>query len=320
MPPPPLKAIANPSVAVLLAAFNGSLWLKEQIDSILLQQDIDITLYISVDKSSDGTEALVDRMSSDDKRIQALPHGEYFGGAGANFFRLLKSIDLAQYDFVALSDQDDIWSLNKVTNAVAALKANHAEGYSSNITALWPNGKNLLINKAQKQVKWDFLFEAAGPGCTYVLTKKFAIELQKFIATNWDAVNRISLHDWLIYAYARANGYRWFIDPYSSLLYRQHANNQVGANVGLSAFLVRAKKVLNGWGLNQSLLIANAVGLGTSPFVSSWSKGNRLGYLSLTSHFWQCRRRLKDKFLFLMACISLALVPPQKKDNKVLKS
>ena len=310
----------QPRVAVLLAAFNGTQWLKEQIDSILLQEDVAVSLYINVDQSSDGTEDFIDQLSKEEPRIHTLPYGQHYGGAAANFYHLIKNIDFNQYDCVALSDQDDIWLTKKLFTAIANLNKSNADAYSSNITAFWPNGKKLLINKAQHQVRWDFLFEAAGPGCTYVLTKKFAIDLQKFIATNWDAVNLISLHDWLIYAYARANGYRWFIDPYSSLLYRQHANNQVGANVGLSAFLVRAKKVLNGWGLNQSLLIANAVGLGTSPFVSSWSKGNRLGYLSLTSHFWQCRRRLKDKFLFLIACISLALAPPQKKANKVLKS
>ncbi|MBU3641085.1 glycosyltransferase [Polynucleobacter sp. Fuers-14] len=303
----------QPRVAVLLAAFNGKQWLKEQIDSILLQEDVVVSLYINVDQSSDGTEDFIDQLSKEEPRIHKLPFGQHYGGAAPNFYHLIKNIDFSQYDFVALSDQDDIWLTKKLVTAIANLNKSNADAYSSNITAFWPNGKKLLINKAQEQVQWDFLFEAAGPGCTYVLTKKFAINLQKFILMHWDAVNRISLHDWLIYAYARANGYRWFIDPYSSLLYRQHANNQVGANVGLSAFLVRAKKVLNGWGLNQSLLIANAVGLENSPFVSIWDKGNRLGYLFLSKHFWQCRRRLKDKFLFFMACISLALLPPQKR-------
>ncbi|MBU3560610.1 glycosyltransferase [Polynucleobacter hallstattensis] len=309
----------QPRVAVLLAAFNGKQWLKEQIDSILSQEGVMVSLYINVDQSSDGTEDFIDQLSKSESRIHTFTYGQHYGGAAANFYHLIKNINFNQYDHVALSDQDDIWLTKKLFTAIVSLNKCNADAYSSNITAFWPNGKKLFINKAQEQVKWDFLFEAAGPGCTYVLTKKFAINLQNFILINWGAVNRISLHDWLIYAYARANGYHWFIDPYSSLLYRQHANNQVGANVGLSAFLGRVKKVLNGWGLNQSLLIANAVGLGTSPFVSSWSKGNRLGYLSLTSHFWQCRRRLKDKFLFLMACISFVMLPPNNKQKEHLK-
>jgi rhamnosyltransferase len=303
-------------VAVLLAAFNGIQWLKEQIDSILSQEGVAVDLYINVDQSSDGTEDFIDQLSKSEPRIHILPHGQHYGGAAPNFYHLIKNIDFSQYDFVALADQDDIWLQKKLFTAIANIQKFNADAYSSNITAFWQNGKKLLINKAQKQVEWDFLFEAAGPGCTYVFTQNFLLDLQRFILINWTTINHIYFHDWLIYAYARANNYCWFIDSYSSLLYRQHTNNQVGANVGLSPFLIRAKKVLNGWGLNQSLLIANAVGLGNSPFVLNWSKGSRLGYISLCSHFWQCRRRLKDKFLFFLGCIGLALLRPQKEGNK----
>ena len=47
--------INNPSVAVLLAAHNGIKWIKEQVDTIFQQKDVDVDIYISVDVSSDGT-------------------------------------------------------------------------------------------------------------------------------------------------------------------------------------------------------------------------------------------------------------------------
>lgn len=310
----------QPRVVILLAAFNGRQWLKEQIQSILSQEEVSASLYISVDQSCDGTEDFVDQLSKQDPRIHVLSHGKSYGGAAPNFYQLFKEVDFRQYDFIALSDQDDIWLPKKITTAIQCLQKSNADAYSSNITAFWPDGKKLLINKAQKQVQWDFLFEAAGPGCTYVFTQNFALDVQKFILTNWHNIYPISLHDWLIYAYARANGYHWFIEPYSSMLYRQHATNQVGANVGTYAFLVRAKKVLNGWGLEQSLQIANAIGIGHSSFVSTWSKGHRLGYISLGCQFWKCRRRVRDKFLFLMACICLAILPPKKIPNKAAHS
>lgn len=310
----------EPRVAVLLAAFNGRQWLNEQIQSILTQEEVVVSLYISVDQSRDGTEDFVDQLSKHDPRIHVLPHGQRYGGAAPNFYQLFKAVNFRQYDFIALSDQDDTWLPKKIITAIKNLQESKMDAYSSNITAFWPDGKKLLIDKAQKQVQWDFLFEAAGPGCTYVFTKNFALDVQKFIIANWDSISKIGLHDWLIYAYARSNGYRWFIDPYSSMLYRQHATNQVGANVGTSAFLVRAKKVLNGWGLDQSLQIANAIGLGQNSFVSTWSKGSRLGYLLLGCQFWKCRRRMRDKFLFLMACICLTILPPQKISDKAAHS
>ena len=185
------------------------------------------------------------------------------------------------------------------------------DGYSSNVTAFWSNGKTFFLNKAQPQTKWDFLFEAAGPGCTYVLSKPLALHLQKCINEQWEEVQKINLHDWFIYAFARANNYRWEIDPFSSLLYRQHTNNQVGANVGSHALFIRFKKITNGWWLGQALQIATLLGVQNQSFMKSWSGRTRFGYLSLSFHIWGCRRRLRDKFLFLFLNLYLAIFKPR---------
>ena len=116
------------------------------------------------------------------------------------------------------------------------------------------------------------------------------------------------MHDWFTFAFARARGYRWVIDSYPGMLYRQHAQNQVGANSGFRAFVYRAGRVLDGWGLGQSALIADALGLLKEEPVKCWLSGTRIGYLRLSLNFWQCRRRLRDKFLFLGACLMLAAI------------
>ena len=46
-----------PKVAVLLAAYNGMQWIEEQLTSILGQSAVDVTVYISIDPSTDGTES-----------------------------------------------------------------------------------------------------------------------------------------------------------------------------------------------------------------------------------------------------------------------
>jgi rhamnosyltransferase len=47
----------HPRVAVLLAAYNGMAWIEQQVASILAQTGVVVTIYISIDPSSDGTEA-----------------------------------------------------------------------------------------------------------------------------------------------------------------------------------------------------------------------------------------------------------------------
>ena len=118
----------------------------------------------------------------------------------------------------------------------------------------------------------------------------------------------VGLHDWFVYAYARAHGYKWVIDDYASMRYRQHGENQVGVNAGFGAFAWRVRRVLNGWGLSQARLIAGLVGKGDDSFVRRWRGGGRLGLLALALQSAQCRRRPRDRVWFAVSCIALALI------------
>jgi rhamnosyltransferase len=293
--------------AVLLAVFNGVAYLQKQIDSIISQEGVDIEIFVSVDLSTDGSELWVDQLALADPRVHVLPHGQKFGGAAPNFFRLFKDVCFDKFDYVCLSDQDDMWLPNKLARAHQVMVDRSASAYSSNALAFWEGGKAAFINKSQPQTKWDYLFEAAGPGCTYVLSNVLAKEIQGLVIREQSSINLIGLHDWFIYAYARASRYRWVIDDQALIRYRQHSNNQVGMNSGLKAFMHRARKVSSGWALGQSALIARIIGIENVPFVKRWISGKPSGLLYLACSFWFCRRRVRDKFLFLLTCLFLAM-------------
>ena len=299
----------QPKVVVLLAVFNGVQYLQKQLDSILGQEGVDVEIYISVDTSTDGSEVWVDRQALSDSRIHVLPHGHKFGGAAPNFFRLIRDVSFNDFDYVCFADQDDIWLPQKLVRAVQILDQNESlvKAYSSNAIAFWADGKTAFINKSQPQTKWDYLFEAAGPGCTYVLSNVLAKEIQGLVIRYKSNINLIGLHDWFIYAYARSKGYPWIIDNQAFIRYRQHSNNQVGMNSGFKAFMHRARKVSSGWALGQSALIARIIGMENLPFVKRWISGRPWGLLCLACSFWSCRRRVRDKFFFLFTCLFLAM-------------
>ncbi len=311
---------AVPHFAVLMTVFNGRRWIAEQMDSILGQQDVQVTIYVSVDASSDGSEGWVDQRAQQDRRIRVLPHGQRFGGAAPNFFRLFREVDFRSFDYISLADQDDIWLPEKLYRAYEKLHETGADAYSSNVTAFWKDGKRVNIQKSQEQVKWDFLFEAAGPGCTYVITSRLAHAMQVLLKAKMSSSLNIGLHDWFIYAYARANGYAWLIDDYASMLYRQHEHNQVGMNAGIKAFLHRCQKGLGGWALAQAVLTAHLVGLDDDPFVRQWSGGSRLGLLRLALSARQCRRRLRDQFFFMALCLELAMMGVKIQSDGVVRA
>jgi rhamnosyltransferase len=289
----------KPKVTVLLATFNGEMHLDEQLKSIENQLVPNISILVSDDCSSDATLQIINAACVENQNIRLLPN-QPLGSASANFFRLIRDVDLSCVDYIALSDQDDIWQPAKLSRAVQVIAENDVDAYSSNVTAFWPNGTQRLINKAQSQQLWDYMFESAGPGCTFVLNRNMALDLQGFLNTNQDKCQGIALHDWFIYAFARSRGFKWLIDPESHMLYRQHAGNVVGANVGLRAKLSRWKKLRESWLMNQALLIANLLGYVDALPMVKLQRYNFSDRLVLIVNIKKLRRRMRDRVALVL--------------------
>lgn len=302
----------EPKCLVLLAAYNGMQWISEQVDSILKQSGVSVTLLISVDRSTDGTEEWVSQLATVNPNVGHLQHGETFGGAARNFFRLINEAPLDSFDYFAFADQDDIWSPEKLSRAFECITAEGAHGYSGNVTAFWPDGREALIEKSQPQVAYDHLFESAGPGCTFVFTRELFESFQLHISSHFAEVQRVSLHDWYAYAFSRANDYKWVIDTSSYMRYRQHDSNQFGANTGFTALTSRLAKVRNGWWLDQAATISKLVGLENDAFVRRWVDLQRGGLLILSLKGFKCRRRPRDKIVFSLLCLMVAFLGRKK--------
>lgn len=288
-------------VAVLLAAYNGRQWIDEQLQSILSQEGANLDIYISVDLSSDETYSYLTRKYNLYNNIFILPYGERFGSAGKNFFRLVREVNFDNYSCVAFSDQDDIWCRQKLKRALSIIDQGY-DAYSGNVTAFWENGKKCIINKAQKQVQFDYLFEAAGPGCTYVFTKKLAQAFQHFLKESAEA-NSVALHDWLLYAFARSNSYKWYIDNESHMLYRQHNLNEVGANNSIKAWKKRISLVRKGWYKNEVYKLVQLFNKQCDPLISNAFSPNYFNKLFLAASTGKLRRRSRDRItlsLFLI--------------------
>lgn len=283
----------KPTVAVLLAAFNGMQWIEEQVSSILEQDGVHVVLFISVDKSTDGTYEWCKKLESERSNVHVLAYGERFGGAAKNFFRLIKDVNINEYDYVALSDQDDIWLSNKLSHAVNLIKNDSLDAVSSDVVSFWSDGREMLVKKSHPQKKFDYLFEAAGPGCSYVFKETALSDFKNFYKYHYIQINEISLHDWIIYAYFRSRGLRWHIDNTPLMRYRQHSSNQVGSNTGISSYIKRLKMVNSGWYRNEVKKIHNLVNL----------KEKYNLYLSRTfliKNFYELRRRHRDAWILLL--------------------
>lgn len=285
-----------PAVAVLLAAYNGMRWIEEQISSILRQRGVSVVIYISVDVSTDDTLAWCQNLSRREPRVVVLPDtGERYGGAAKNFFRLVRDVDFSTFDYVAYADQDDIYLEDKYHAAHEVITARGCAGYSSNVTAYWPDGRKVLLVKSQPQREYDFLFEAGGPGCSYVLRVSDALEFKNFLVENWKPANEVGLHDWLTYAWFRSARKTWYIDKQSYVLYRQHGGNQIGANNGLLGIKSRLSLLTSGWYRGEVKKISNLVGHNVPGLPASLLDSGTLPRGYVLANFNEFRRSTRDR-------------------------
>jgi rhamnosyltransferase len=243
-------------VLVLLAAYNGAAWIGEQVESILQQERVDLRLVVRDDESSDSTVEAVNQLVATDTRIELLRAGKSSGSASQNFFALIRHCDAKGFDFVAFSDQDDIWHRDKLYQAVESLTASRSAGYSSAVTASWPDGKARLLRQSDSVTDSDYLFEGAGQGCTFVLTESFYAILRAFVITHEGLTCGAHFHDWTIYALARTWAFKWTFNPHSTMSYRQHAQNDTGARTGFHGIVVRLSRIRQGWYREQLVRIA----------------------------------------------------------------
>ena len=269
-------------------------FIDKQVYSILNQKQVNLDLFVSIDFSTDGSyEWFVDISKKYKKNIKILPYGDTYGSAGKNFFRIINEVNFDSYDYIALSDQDDIWHTDKLQRAYNVIKTNNVEGYSSNVTVLRSNKTKKYLNKFSTQKQFDYFFESAGPGCTYVFKRDSIMKFKSFIKEKSNKINEIVFHDWLIYAFFRANKMSWFIDSKAMMDYRYHSSNVIGPNTDLKAFFKRLKMVLNGFYFGQFTLIS-----------SLFSDKKYLGFctkkLFLIKNFWQLRRSPLDAFILLL--------------------
>ncbi len=294
-----------PTVAVLLAAYNGIEWIEEQVNSILEQSDVGVSLFISVDLSSDGTYKWCKHLEDANPNVIVLEYGERFGGAAKNFFRLIKDVNFSAFDYVSFADQDDIWCLDKLSHGINKMEIANAEAYSASVIAFWDDGREKLIDKSQPQRELDYLFEAAGPGCTYIFTNKAASLIKSYL-NDFPELNDFWLHDWLSYATLRHNHYKWVIDSEPKMKYRQHNANQVGANTSLKGLIYRIKYILSGQVFKSIALLVNTLG------ISSVKLSSRLDVLKLAFKARQLRRRSVDQALAFIALILYGIKGPEK--------
>ena len=98
-------------ISIALAAYNGELYLQQQLDSFVKQTRLPDELIITDDCSTDQTIAIIKKFSERAPFPVFLCQNDKTLGYAGNFNRALS---LTSGDIVFLSDQDDVWFPEKI--------------------------------------------------------------------------------------------------------------------------------------------------------------------------------------------------------------
>lgn len=295
-------------IAVILATFNGATWLGEQLHSVAAQAGVDWHLFIRDDGSKDDTTEVVGAFVRGCPRAVCLEPVEGATGTPAgNFLVALRHIGVADFDYVSFSDQDDVWSPGKLARAVECLERTGAAAYSSDLIAFDNDaGRAWYLRKFGRQRRFDYLFQGASAGCTYVLTRAAAqLVLEQTSALTPDDFRQRS-HDWLIYAICRSHGLRWHMDRAALVFYRQHQRNAFGALPAAAGLKARWRLARSGWYRSHVLWLGK--------FLTATSEESRVlaavASLRLKDRLWLVlnargfRRDPRDRWLLMLVILT----------------
>jgi len=233
-----------PKIAILLAGYDGQKYIQEQVFSLINQKEVLVEIFIRVDGGSKIFIELVARLENQFENIHYIK-GDTISSSSKNFYNLILGMRRYDFDYYALCDQDDIWLDNKLINAISYFNDNSVQGYSSAFTTFNSTGKKRTYQLGV-QTKFDYFFQSAGPGCTFVLNNAGFDFLQSFLLKNPSMLS-VTAHDWLIYFIFRFNNMKWIIGTESCIYYRQHSANVAGVNKGIKAKFNRVKILFHGW-------------------------------------------------------------------------
>lgn len=245
--------IMEERIAILLATYNSSKYLRIQLDSLLSQSDSNWQVYIRDDGSSDSTLDIINEYVANETKITFLEDEYSNMGAMASFMHLLSVVDARYYMFC---DHDDVWLENKVElsrKAIEELDQQHPSTPVVVHTDLYIVDDDLTIKHDSfwkySKINPDILTDKAFMQVFNCVTGCTMIFNQAAKQVSFPFPNNAPMHDWWVALQVVQNGIIKHINT-PTILYRQHANNEVGArNINGKYFLnklFQIKKTLNG--------------------------------------------------------------------------
>ena len=190
------------SVSIVLCTYNGAKYLSEQLDSILAQTYPLHEIIIQDDNSTDETVDIIHEYARKYSFIKFFKNNSEHGVNG-NF---LSAMQRATGDYIAISDQDDIWETDKIENQMNSIGKNLlCSGFSRPFST---DGSFAYFDHRKRNVNVVRMCFLGLPGHTLL----FRRELVNMLPTLEHSIYKYSMYDAALSITAAAHKSIVFID------------------------------------------------------------------------------------------------------------
>lgn len=201
------------TVSVAMAVYNGEKYVRQQVESIMMQLGDNDEMIVSYNRSQDSTLSILEQLSKKDQRIKI--YNCENKGVINNFENAIKQ---CKKDIVFLSDQDDVWVKNKVEIVLKEFEKKEIGGVVHGCFLVNEN-----LEKLKKQVKYrkdhvikwkDIIIKNSVQGCCLAFRKEMTDFFLPF-------PKKIPMHDSWIGMNIAINSKLMYINR-PLIFYRQH--------------------------------------------------------------------------------------------------
>lgn len=214
-------------ILVLMSTYNGEKYICQQLESIISQKNVDLTVLVRDDGSTDKTVEKLKEYKERSSFDFIIEEGENIG-CKESFFWLIKEAakSYIDYDYYAFADQDDVWMSDKMETGVRSLEkeTNPVKIYYCDPLivdeGLHPLNKKVI--KSKNTLEESFILQPC-IGCAMI----FSPAVLQF-AAKADS-SKINIHDAWIYKVGLCLGGAILKDTTPHILYRQHGHNTIGS-------------------------------------------------------------------------------------------
>jgi len=161
----PKLSQVKPLISIVMPCYNSEDFIQEAIESVLCQTYKNIELIIVDDFSVDDSKSIINRFASQDRRIKFIYKEVNEGAAVSRNIAL----DLAQGDYIAFLDSDDVWNVDKLESQINYLLEHDYNFVFSYHNVMSTSGEYCHTIKAPKTVTRNKLLFSNFIGCSSVV-------------------------------------------------------------------------------------------------------------------------------------------------------